>query len=161
MEFQWSVVQNLNHSCSQWATPFLSPWWVHKLTNSLLINSLTHFLIYSHFCCPKELANLLQLAKTMQWSNYWNPLKSGFLLVCTFHSSLDMHNAAHTMMISYIATSAWLIDFCHKATVYSLKLKAWKVFQEILQQILGSHGEIPEDSQCNGEQLISRIIFTM
>ena len=28
---------------------------------------------------------------------------------------LDMHNAAHTMMISDIATSAWLIDFCHKA----------------------------------------------
>ena len=35
--------------------------------------------------------------------------------VCTFHSSLDMHDAAHTMMISDIATSAWLIDFCHKA----------------------------------------------
>ena len=32
-----------------------------------------------------------------------------------FHSSLDMHDAAHTMMISDIATSAWLIDFCHKA----------------------------------------------
>ena len=37
------------------------------------------------------------------------------LLVFTFHSSLDMHNAAQTMMISDIATSAWLIDFCHKA----------------------------------------------
>ena len=35
--------------------------------------------------------------------------------VYTFHSSLDMHNAAHTMTISDIATSAWLIDFCHKA----------------------------------------------
>ena len=35
--------------------------------------------------------------------------------VCTFHSSLDMHDAAHTMMISDIATNAWLIDFCHKA----------------------------------------------
>ena len=34
---------------------------------------------------------------------------------CTFHSSLDMHDAAHTMMISDIATSAWLIDFCDKA----------------------------------------------
>ena len=32
-----------------------------------------------------------------------------------FHSSLDMHDAAHTMMISDIATSAWLIDVCHKA----------------------------------------------
>ena len=27
----------------------------------------------------------------------------------------EMHDAAHTMMISDIATSAWLIDFCHKA----------------------------------------------
>ena len=25
------------------------------------------------------------------------------------------HHAAHTMMISDIATNAWLIDFCHKA----------------------------------------------
>ena len=40
---------------------------------------------------------------------------SGLLMVCTFHSSLDMHDAAHTMRISDIATSAWLIDFCHKA----------------------------------------------
>ena len=37
-------------------------------------------------------------------------------LWCIFHSSLDMHNAAHTMRISDIVTSAWLIDFCHKAT---------------------------------------------
>ena len=37
------------------------------------------------------------------------------LMVCTFHSSLDMHDAAQTMMISDITTSAWLIDFCHKA----------------------------------------------
>ena len=29
------------------------------------------------------------------------------LVVCTFHSSLDMHDAAHTMMISDITTSAW------------------------------------------------------
>ena len=37
------------------------------------------------------------------------------LMVCIFHSSLDMHDAVHTMMISDIATSTWLIDFCHKA----------------------------------------------
>ena len=37
------------------------------------------------------------------------------LIVCIFHSSLDMHDAVYTMMISDIATSAWLIDFCHKA----------------------------------------------
>ena len=36
------------------------------------------------------------------------------LMECTFHSSLDMHNAAHTMMVSDIATSAWLIVFFHK-----------------------------------------------
>ena len=36
-------------------------------------------------------------------------------VVCTFHSSLDLHDAAHTMRISYITTSAWLINFCHKA----------------------------------------------
>ena len=37
------------------------------------------------------------------------------LMVCIFHSSLDMHDAVHTIMISDIATNAWLIDFCHKA----------------------------------------------
>ena len=37
------------------------------------------------------------------------------LMVCIFHSSLDMYDAVHTMTISDIATSAWLIDFCHKA----------------------------------------------
>ena len=37
------------------------------------------------------------------------------LMVCIFHSSLDMHDTVHTMRISDIATSAWLIDFCHKA----------------------------------------------
>ena len=31
------------------------------------------------------------------------------------YSSLDMHDAAHAMRISDIATSAWLINFCHKA----------------------------------------------
>ena len=42
-------------------------------------------------------------------------IPSGPSYVYTFHSSLDMHDAAHTMMISDIATSAWLIDVCHKA----------------------------------------------
>ena len=28
---------------------------------------------------------------------------------------ISMHDAVYTMMISDIATSAWLIDFCHKA----------------------------------------------
>ena len=39
----------------------------------------------------------------------------GKLSQLTFHSSLDMHDTAHTMMISDITTSAWLIDFSHKA----------------------------------------------
>ena len=39
------------------------------------------------------------------------------LMVCIFHSSLDMHNAFHIMMISDIAISAWLIDFCHKTAL--------------------------------------------
>ena len=42
-------------------------------------------------------------------------IPSALLMVRTFHSSLDMHDAAHTMMISDIAISAWLMDFCHKA----------------------------------------------
>ena len=37
------------------------------------------------------------------------------LMECTFHSSLDMHGAPHTMRISNVATSASLINFCHKA----------------------------------------------
>ena len=43
------------------------------------------------------------------------PSGPGLLMVCIFHCSLDMHDAVHTMMISDIATSAWLIDFCNKA----------------------------------------------
>ena len=32
-----------------------------------------------------------------------------------FHSFLNMHDVVDNMMISDITTSAWLIDFCHKA----------------------------------------------
>ena len=56
-------------------------------------------------------------------SNY----QLALLMVCIFHSSFDMHNAFHTRMISDIATSAWLVDFCQE------------VFQEIIMQISGSH----------------------
>ena len=42
-------------------------------------------------------------------------IPSGPSSVCIFHSSLDMHDTVHTMMISDIATSTWLIDLCHKA----------------------------------------------
>ena len=34
-----------------------------------------------------------------------------------------MHDAGHTMMISDIATSSWLIDFCHKAILIALRLE--------------------------------------
>ena len=44
------------------------------------------------------------------------------LMVCTFHNSLDMHDAAHAMMISDIATSAWLIDICRLCNFQSIKL---------------------------------------
>ena len=54
--------------------------------------------------------NAKEVAQAFQWIYHL-----ALLMVCTFHSSLDMHDAAHTMMISDIATSAWLIDFCHKA----------------------------------------------
>ena len=36
-------------------------------------------------------------------------------MVYTFRSSLDIQDTAHITMILDIATSAWLIDFCHKA----------------------------------------------
>ena len=35
-------------------------------------------------------------------------------MVYTFCSSKDMHDAAHIMMTLDIATSAWLIDLCHR-----------------------------------------------
>ena len=40
-------------------------------------------------------------------------------------------------------------------------LEAWGVFQEILWSTSGSHREIPEVSQCNGERFISRLIFIL
>ena len=63
-----------------------------------------------------------------------------------------MHNAAHTMMISDIATSAWLINFFNKA------LYPWEVFQEILWQLSGSRWKILEVGQGNGEWFIPKII---
>ena len=49
---------------------------------------------------------LLQLLQT----KYKNHFEFIIILCPTI-----LHDAAHTMMISDIATSAWLIDFCHKA----------------------------------------------
>ena len=76
-------------------------------------------------------------------------IPSGLLMVCTFHSSLDMHDAAHTMKISDVTTRASL-----RSTSVT---RLWSI--EAWWQISGSHWEIPEVSQCNDEWFISRIIF--
>ena len=46
-----------------------------------------------------------------------------------------MHDAVHTMMISDIATSAWLIDFCHKAAALRLE-KSFKKFYGSYQDLI-------------------------
>ena len=66
------------------------------------------------------------------------------LVVCTFHSSLDMHDAAHTMRISDIATSAWLIDFCHKA-IESFK-KFYGRYQDLIEKYQRSVNVMVNDS---------------
>ena len=65
---------------------------------------------------PGYMTNAMILTSTLSIFHFFPATYHlALLMVCTFHSSLDMHNAAHTMRISDIATSAWLIDFCHKA----------------------------------------------
>ena len=65
---------------------------------------------------PGYMTNVMILTSTLSiFHTFPATYHLALLMVCTFHSSLDMHVAAHTMMISDIATSAWLIDFCHKA----------------------------------------------
>ena len=46
-----------------------------------------------------------------------------------------MHDAAHNMMISDIATSAWLTDFCHKAIALRLE-KLFKKFYGRYQDLI-------------------------
>ena len=58
------------------------------------------------------MTNALILTSTL---SIFHSFPATYHLVCTFHSSLDMRDAAHIMRISDITTSAWLIDFCHKA----------------------------------------------
>ena len=43
------------------------------------------------------------------------PFTSNCIKCMEYSLCFDMHDAAHTMMISDITTNAWLIDFCHKA----------------------------------------------
>ena len=65
---------------------------------------------------PGYMTNVMILTSTLSiFHTFPATYHLALLMMCTFHSSLDMHDAAHTMMISDIATSAWLIDFCHKA----------------------------------------------
>ena len=47
-----------------------------------------------------------------------------------------MHDAAHTMMISDIATNAWLIDFCHKAIKPFIKSfkKFYGRYQDLIEK---------------------------
>ena len=59
------------------------------------------------------------------------------LMVCTFHSSLDMYDAAHTMRISDIATSAWLIDRLLSQGYRALRLeKSFKKFYGRYQDLI-------------------------
>ena len=61
-------------------------------------------------------ANVIILTSTLSiFHSFPATYHLALLMVCILHSSLDMHDALLTMMISDIATSAWLIDFCHKA----------------------------------------------
>ena len=65
---------------------------------------------------PGYMINTMILTSTLSiFHSFPATYHLALLMVCTFHSSLDMHDAAHTMRISDIVTSAWLIDFCHKA----------------------------------------------
>ena len=67
---------------------------------------------------PGYMTNAMILTSTLSiFHSFPATYHLALLMVCTFHSSLDTHNAAHTMRISDIATRAWLIDFCHKAIV--------------------------------------------
>ena len=64
---------------------------------------------------PGYMTNVMILASTLSiFHSFPATYHLALLMVCTFYSSLDMHDAAHTMTISDIATSAWSIDFCHK-----------------------------------------------
>ena len=75
-------------------------------------------LIHYACCCSNysDLTSAMILTSTLSiFHSFPATYHLALLMVCTFHSSLDMHNTAHTMRISDIATSAWLIDFCHKA----------------------------------------------
>ena len=55
-----------------------------------------------------------------------------------------MHDAVHIMMILDIATSAWLIDFFHKAVQSSKKF--YGRYQDLIEKCQWSVKEIVSDS---------------
>ena len=63
-----------------------------------------------------SMTNVMILTSTLSIFRFFpSTYRMFFLMVCICQSSLDMHDAVHTMMISDIATNVWLIDVCDKA----------------------------------------------
>ena len=81
----------------------------------------------------------------------------------------DLNSGFNALILSEIAyfmlLTLWWFQISPQVPGWSTSVtrlysrEAWEVFQEILWQISGSHWEIPEVSQRNGEWFISRIIF--
>ena len=64
-------------------------------------------------------------------------IPSGLFYGVYISQLLDMYDAVHTKMISDIATSAWLIDFSHKAIERALRLeKSFKKFYGRYQDLI-------------------------
>ena len=58
-----------------------------------------------------------------------------------------MHDAAHTMMISDIATNDWLIDFCHKALRLEKSFKKfYGRYQDLIEKYRRSVNAMVSDS---------------
>ena len=72
-----------------------------------------------------------------------------------------MHDAAHTMRISGIATSAWLIDFCHKAIYRALRLeksfnKVYGRYQDLIEKYQRSVNVMVNDSFPGGGRALTQ-----
>ena len=65
------------------------------------------------------------------------------IMVYTFCSSKDMHNAAHNMIISDIATSSWLIDFFHREKSFK---ELYARYQDLIEKYQRSVKVIVNDS---------------
>ena len=68
------------------------------------------------------------------------------LMAYIFRSSYDMHDAAHTMMISNIAKSALLINFCHKASLEKSFKKFYGRYQDLIEKYQRSVKVMVNDS---------------